>query len=104
MTEHTPIQCLAIRALRDKVIEHIIPNLDRLQNLDVEITQGTLLSNDRTVFYIVIDGDCLIEARVSVHGERDGRHLVTVFFFTYRLPNSTTLQSPQSSFEDTYEL
>ena len=100
----SPLQQLAIRALRDKVSEHIIPSLERLEDLECSITDGTRMSGGRTVYYIVINGVCLIEARVSVHGERNSRHLVTVYVITYSMPGSTTLHVVHASFEDTYTL
>lgn len=99
----SPLQKLALRALTEITTEHIVQNIGRLKTQH-SITDGTRMSGDRTVFYIVIDGDCLVEARVSVHGEQNGRHLVTVYVITYRLPDSNTLHSPHASFEDTFAL
>ncbi|OGL77189.1 hypothetical protein A3E97_05325 [Candidatus Uhrbacteria bacterium RIFCSPHIGHO2_12_FULL_47_12] len=98
------LQQLALRALKAQVSEHVIPSLERLDGLEYAITDGTRMSGDRTVYYVVINGVCLVEARVSVHGEQNGRHLVTVYVITYSLPGSTTLHAVHASFEDTYVL
>lgn len=103
-TNFSPLQQLAIRALTEIASEHVVPGFVRLENVEWSVTDGTRMSGDRTVFYVVADGDCLVEARVSVHGEQNGRHLVTIFVLTYRLPNSNTLHSPHTSFEDTFVL
>lgn len=101
MSGHTTLQRLAIRALKAMTIEHIVPNLARLKKITIDITQGSLLSGDRTAFYVILDGDCHVQARVSVHGKQNGRRLVTVYFLAYQLPGSTSLLSPLTSHEVT---